>query len=107
MKKVVLMVALIALTLVEIYLCTAFLPAKWQHAIGNTVARILPKQYDQLAITHPALDEEIDQFLRNNPGVRFGLYTLFASLLGGNTFLLVWVWSLVRRAPHARARPQT
>jgi hypothetical protein len=99
MKKVVLTVALIALILVEIYLCTAFLPAKWQHAIGIPLSRILPKTHDQWAITHPALDDEIEQVLRDNPGVRVGLYTLFASLLGGNTLLLVWVWSLVRRAP--------
>ena len=104
MKKVVRTVTLIALMLVEIYLCTAFLPAKWQHAIRITVARILPKTYDQWAITHPALDVEIDQVLRDNPGMRVGLYTFFASLMGGNTVLLVWVWRLVRRASHAGTR---
>jgi hypothetical protein len=60
MKKIVLIAALIPLVLFEVYLCTAFLPLQWQHAINNRVANILPKSSDTTPITHPLPSLEIE-----------------------------------------------
>ena len=96
-KSIFLRITLAILTVLEVYLCTAFLPAGWQAWINKTASYILPKVYDQYTVTHPALDWEIDQFLQRNGGLRFALYTFVVALLLGNTALLVWVWHLTRR----------
>jgi hypothetical protein len=106
MKKVALIVVLAALILSEIYFCTTFLPTRWQFAMSTTIARILPKAHDQWDITHPALDMEIGQVIRNNPNLRVAFYSFLVLLLAGNTLLLVWVWRLVGRARQDRVKPQ-
>ncbi len=50
---------LIPLVLFEMYLCTAFLPMRWQRAINDSLPDILPKSHDWTPITHPLLSEEI------------------------------------------------
>jgi hypothetical protein len=107
MRKILLVVALIALIVVEICLCAPFLPARWDAAIGTVATRIHPRARDQWDITHPALDQELDQVLRQDPGLRFSLYTLIALLLAGNTALLIWVWRLLRRGRQESFGPPT
>jgi hypothetical protein len=57
MKKIVLVVLLIPLVLFEIYLCSAFLPLHWQHAIKDRVANIFPKSHDATPITSASESE--------------------------------------------------
>jgi len=101
MKRIALRLLLVVLIIVEIYLCSAFLPTAWQTAIVHGLAHILPKTYDYSVVTHPALDYEIDDMLRKNPGLRAALYTLITLLLVGNTFLLTRVWRSLRLTPRA------
>jgi hypothetical protein len=68
---------------------------RWEHAIDQVLFRLLPP--DHWAITHPALDLEIDQVLQGMPGVRFALDMFFLSWLALNTYLIVKVWKALRR----------
>jgi hypothetical protein len=98
MKKIVFIVLLIPLVLFEIYLCTAFLPMHWQHAINDRVANILPKSHDTTPITHPLLDQEIEQVLHEHIGLRMVLYAVTIALLTANTWLICLIWRLLRAA---------
>jgi hypothetical protein len=89
MRRISLGIAGIVLLLVELYLCTAFLPTKWQIAINEKLPQIGAKSYDYSTVTHPALSEEIESVLQSHPVLRFSLYAIFAILLTGNTLLLV------------------
>ena len=93
MKKIVLIAALIPLVLFEVYLCTAFLPLQWQHAINNRVANILPKSSDTTPITHPLLSLEIEQVLREHVGLRIAVFGITMALLAVNTW---FIWRLLR-----------
>ena len=64
MKRAVLTVVLVALVIVELYLFTGFLPTRWQVAINDTLCRILPQTYDHSVVTHPAIDQEIEQAMK-------------------------------------------
>jgi hypothetical protein len=67
---------------------------RWEHAIDQVLFRLLPP--DHWAITHPALDLEIDQVLQGMPAVRFAFDTFFLVWLGFNTFLIVRIWKALR-----------
>ena len=101
-KRGVLFAALILLSLVEAYLCTAFLPQRWQNAIESHIPDILPKSDDQIRITHPLLKKEVEQVLREHAVFRFLLYGITASLVIGNAWLIRRVWRLVHSAQIAR-----
>jgi hypothetical protein len=103
MKRTAVKVLLLVLIIVEIYLCSAFLPTAWQTAIVQGLSHILPKAFDYSVVTHPALDYEIDDMFRKNPGVRVALYTVITLLLVGNTFLVTRVWRSLRLT--SRAEP--
>jgi hypothetical protein len=92
MKKIALLLVLIALLTTEIYLGAAFLPMSWQ--LANQ--RILPGGHDHSYITHPDLEGEIDQALRHHAGLRATFYTTLVLLLAGNTFLLTVIWRKLR-----------
>jgi hypothetical protein len=96
MKRTALRVLLLALIVVEIYLCSAFLPAAWQTVILQGLSHISPKKFDYSAVTHPALDYEIEDMLRKNVGLRVALYAVILLLLAGNTFLVTRVWRFLR-----------
>lgn len=98
MKRIVLWILLLPLMLVELYLCSAFLPMRWQLAVQHALPRILPKPYDYSLITHPALEQEIEQVLRNNFGLQVAFNALLLLLLAGNTFLVIRVWKLLRHS---------
>ena len=90
------LVLLIPLVLVEMYLCTAFLPMPWQRAIDHSLPDILPKSHDWTPITHPLLSEEIESVLREHVGLRITLFAVTVALLVGNAWLIRWVWRLSR-----------
>jgi hypothetical protein len=96
MKKIALIVLLIPLVLFEAYLCTAFLPIDWQHTIYKKIPRVLPESHDWTPITHPNLDQEIEQVLREHVWLRIGLYAVTIVLLVGNAFVIRWVWRFLR-----------
>lgn len=87
---------LIPLALFEIYLCTAFLPIHWQHAINDRVANILPKSSDTTPITHPFLNLEIEEVLREHVGLRTAVYAITIALLAANTWLIFFIWRVFR-----------
>jgi hypothetical protein len=96
MKKIVLIVLLIPLVLLEIYLCTAFLPMHWQHAINDRLANILPTSRGTTPITHPLLDQEINQVLHEHIRLRIVLYAITMTVLAANTMLIWHVWRILR-----------
>jgi hypothetical protein len=86
--KTALFALLIPLTLGEVYLCTAFLPMKWQHAIDSCLRDILPKTNDWTTTTHPLLSQEIEQVLREHIGLMVALYAATLALLIGTGLLI-------------------
>jgi hypothetical protein len=88
MKKTAVVVLLIPLILVEFFLCGALLPQKWQRAIDSKIPRILPESHDWTPITHPNLDQEIEQMLREHTGLRIAIYALIVTLLAVNTWVI-------------------
>jgi hypothetical protein len=91
-KRAACFVLLIPLFLFEMYLCTAFLPMRWQRAIDDSLADILPKSQDWTPITHPLLSEEIESVLRAHVGLRITLFAITVALLLGNALLIRRVW---------------
>ena len=96
MKRIAVTVLLLALIVVEIYLCSAFLPAAWQTAIVRGLSQISPKTFDYSVVTHPALDYEVEDVLQKNEGLRVALYTVIALMLAGNTFFIIKAWRFLR-----------
>lgn len=96
MKKIVLIALFVPLVLFEVYLCTAFLPLYWQHAMNDRVANILPKSTDTTSTTHPLLNLEIEQVLRENVGLRIAAYAITIALLAANTWFIFFIWRLFR-----------
>ena len=92
MKRIALVVLLIPLAVFELYLCTAFLPMKWQLAINDHIADILPRSPDWTPITHPLLSQEVEQVVNEHTGLRILLFTFTVALLIGNAWLIRWVW---------------
>lgn len=83
------------------YLCTAFLPVRWQHAINDQMLDIYPKSNDWTPITHPLLSQEIEQELRQHIGLRIALYAMTLGLLIGNTWLIRLLWRIQGGAQNA------
>jgi hypothetical protein len=98
MKRITLVVLLIPLTLFEVYLCTAFLPDAWQHAINDHIPDIFPQSNDWTPITHPLLSQEIEQFLQEHIGIRILLFSITLGLLIGNAWLIRLLWRLLSGA---------
>ena len=96
MKRIVLIASLVPLVLFEVYLCTVFLPLQWQHAINDRVANILPKSSDTTPITHPLLNLEIEQVLREHVGLRIAVYAITSALLAANTWFISFIWRFFR-----------
>ena len=83
MKRIALKTLLLALIVVEIYICSGFLPAAWQTAILQGLSHISPKTFDYSVVTHPALDYEIEDALRKNVGPANCLVHAYFPALGG------------------------
>ena len=91
MKQARLLFALLVLVAAE-----AFLPAQWQSAISDRLLHGNP-QYDYSVITHPAIDQEIEQVIHEHVGLQVALYAFFVVLLAANSVLLVRAWNAMRR----------
>jgi hypothetical protein len=67
-QKALFIPILAVLFLFEIYMLTVFLPMNWQHSINEQIVVPFDREsYEQSKVTHPNLEEEIDQVLRENP----------------------------------------
>ena len=98
MKKAALGIALFTLLAFQLYLATACLPLRWQSAIDRTLAHVLLRQSSKPLMTHPALDYEIHQALREAPLLRVGVYLFIAVLLILNALLILKIWTIFRRS---------
>jgi hypothetical protein len=107
MKRIALTVLFLALIAVEIYLCSAFLPAAWQIAMARGLSHISQETFDYSVVTHPALDYEFEDVLRKNVGLRVALYTVIVLLLVGNTLVIAKVWRYLRLKPRQGERGAT
>jgi len=97
MKKILLSILLIPLLLVELVICTGFLPLEWQHAVYERIPKILPDSpHDWSRVTHPRMDLEIDEVFRQNLWLRVASYVFVGLLLVANTMLLRFVWNGLR-----------
>jgi hypothetical protein len=97
-EKALFLPILAMLFLFEMYMLTAFLPKNWQHAINEQLVFPFDREsYEQSRVTHPNLEAEIDQVLRENPRLRIIGYLICVALLSGNTFLIVTVWRALKR----------
>ena len=97
-KRAAVLAMLIPLVLFEMYICTAFLPMRWQRAVNDNLPDILPKSHDWTPITHPLLSEEIEGVLREHIGLRVALFAVTLVLLVGNAWLIRWIWRLSDRS---------
>jgi hypothetical protein len=104
MKRIALAVLLIPLALFEIYLCTAFLPMKWQLTISDHITDISPRSHDWTPITHPMMSQEIEQVLNEHIGVRIALFTITVAFIIGNAWLIRRVWRLLVRHKPSEGR---
>jgi hypothetical protein len=95
MKKIALIALLIPLVLFEAYLCSAFLSLDWRHTIDVKIRRVLPESHHWTPITHPNLDQEIEQLLHEKVWLKIALYFVTIPLLVGNAFIIRWVWRLL------------
>lgn len=102
MKRIALFVLLIALTLFELLLCTAFLPMSWQHALNDRIANFLSRPGDMTPTTHPMLSAEIDQVFRENLALRIFLWATILGLLAINTLVIRFLWRRLRPATTSR-----
>jgi hypothetical protein len=107
-KRIGLSVLVLALIVVEIFLCGALLPAAWQTAIVRALSHISSTAFDYSVVTHPALGYEIDDMLRRNMALRLALDAVALLLLVGNAFLVTRVWRFLRlTSRHRDDDPQT
>jgi len=87
-RKALVLVVLVVLVLFELYLLTIFLPHQWQDSVGHLITRVLGQANDQSAVTHPNLDQEVEQVLAQNSLPRILAYLIWGILFAGNTFLI-------------------
>lgn len=104
MKKVFRGLSLIPLCALEIYLCTAFLPLRWQHQLNVAFVRLLPDSNDWTPLTHPMLEEEVEGFLSKHFWIRVCLYGLTLLILTVNGWA---VCRLVRTIRSSHPRNET
>jgi hypothetical protein len=86
LRKPILAIVALVLLASETYLCSAFLPVRWQVAIQS---HLLPQSHDYADVTHPALSEEVDRVLQKHIGVQIALYAFIGLLVAANTYALV------------------
>jgi hypothetical protein len=97
MKKILLSALLIPLLLVELVICTGFLPLEWQHAVYERTPKIFPDSpHDWSRVTHPRMDLEIDEVFRQHLWLRIASYVFVALMLAANTALIRVVWQRLR-----------
>ena len=102
MRKALFIVLLISLLVFEICLCTVFLPLRWQHEINRAIVHVLPEKHDWTPITHPMLEQEIEQVLREHIWLRVLLYAITLLLLAVNAWAIYRLVRLLRSERYAQ-----
>jgi hypothetical protein len=97
MRKLALILLLSVFGVTEMCLFTAILPAKWQNAMFSWVATALPQSHDNSAITHPALEHEMDQAAERSARLQNGALLCMASPSGGKHVCVIGVLRGLRR----------
>lgn len=93
MKKIFLILLLLALILLELWFLEAFLPYGWRHPVSELFELVFPS--DPYPPHHVGLEFEI--ILRNHPFWRIGAYVLTSLLAIANSVLISKVWKAVRK----------
>jgi hypothetical protein len=83
---------LAVLFLFEVFLLGPFLPAKWETSVDQALTAYFRASHDQSLITHPNLEAEISQVLRENRKLRISLDFVAAVLMAANTLLIAKTW---------------
>lgn len=99
MKRFTFGTLLVVLVSFELYLATAYLPARWQFATDKFLTHALLRQDSAPPATHPALDEEIHRVASRNPFFTIIVYAFITAVLLFNAFLIMKTWSSVTRKP--------
>ena len=100
MKKPLLVMALLALVLVEAAILEGFLPYEWRHAIHQQSEKLFStKKYDP----HPDIDWEFELDFRQHPSHRAIVYGVSAILAIGNGYLIAKVCKALLRLRRSRA----
>ena len=102
MKKALLVVLLLPLLMIEICLCTVFLPLRWQHELNAAIVRFLPETHDWTPVTHPMLEQEIDRVLHEHLWMSVSLYGITLLLLAVNAWAIYRLVRLVRSERYAQ-----
>jgi hypothetical protein len=87
---------LTGLLLFEILLLGPFLPDRWESAVDQALTAAYRASHDQSLVTHPNLEAEISQVLRENRRLRISLDFMAAVLLAANTLVIVKTWRALR-----------
>ena len=69
------------MALLRLQLKRSIVPTGWQLAIDGTLRHILPQAYDYSVITHPAIDQEIEQAMKEHIGLRLAVWAVFMGCL--------------------------
>lgn len=87
--------------LLELCLISAFIPSTGLPKVDSWPL-MHPRQTDWSQITHPALDQEIEQVYRDLPWLKPGLIGLTVILLAGNFWLILQLGRALRRSSGPR-----
>jgi hypothetical protein len=92
-KRATTLFLLIVFLISELFLLTTVLPERFQMALLSK----LSWGSDNSMVTHPALNFEIDEVLRQHPSIRIGFIFCMTLLLVANSYLLIVLWRKCRR----------
>jgi hypothetical protein len=99
MKRAALSFTLVVLVVFELYLAMAYLPVRYQGAVDRVIYHTLFRQRAKPLTTHPALDEEIERTVQQNPLLAIAVYALITTLVVFNGFLILRMWTAIGREP--------
>jgi hypothetical protein len=99
MKRSALGFMLVVLVAFELYLATAYLPARYQLTLDRVVTHALFRQEAKPLTTHPALDEEIERTVQQNLPLTIALYAFITTLIVFNGFLILKMWTALSSKP--------
>jgi hypothetical protein len=87
MKRLLSLLLLIVLIAIEVSLVADLLPRSWMpKTVVDYSSKDDPKDWS--LITHPAMDDEIDQVIKEHPGLKLSFTLLEVLLIAGNAWLI-------------------
>lgn len=96
-KKILLSIVVIPLMVIELSICTGFLPVEWQHTISERIPWKLSESPNLWSlVTHPRTDLEMEDVFREHLSLRIASYIFIAILLAVNSILIRVVWKRAR-----------